>query len=318
MIKVSIVVPVYNAEKYLKKCLDSLINQSLKDIEIIIINDGSTDNSEEVIKNYQDKKIRYIYQANEGVGKTRNKAINIAKGKYIMFVDADDYVSNHFCETMYNKAENEKLDLAICDYFEDRGYISEIRFSDFPSSSLKNDPSLINKINLGPCNKIYSTKMLKENNIYFVENLKYEDAPFVVKAIINAKKIGKVNECLTYYVIHNNSQTTTRDKRIADILSICKIISDEMNKHNYLKDSATNLIVMILCDYTIQQRYINDKKFRNNFIDEAFKQLDELDPNWRQCSYLNRFNFYEKLVKSNKLLTKLYCSLYNYKLVNKQ
>ena len=184
MAKVSLVVPIYNSSMYLNKCIDSLVNQTLKDIEIILINDGSTDKSEKVIKEYKDKRIKYISKKNAGIGKTRNRGIKEATGEYIAFVDSDDYLNEHFCEYMYKKAHADNCDLVICNFFEDRGNLYGIKFKDFKDTSLKDNPSLINNINLGPCNKLYSLKLLKNNDIYFEENLKYEDAPFVVKAFL--------------------------------------------------------------------------------------------------------------------------------------
>lgn len=314
MSKISLIVPVYNTSKYLNKCIDSLMNQSYKDIEIIVINDGSTDNSEEIIKSYKDKRIKYISKSNEGIGKTRNLGIEKACGNYLAFVDSDDYLDKHFCEKMLKKAEKDKCDIVICDYFEDQNNkLKKITFIDFKDSSLKKDPNLINFINLGPCNKIYKTSMIKENKIKFEENLKYEDAPFVIKALLSAQKIGKVNDCLTYYVIHERSETTIRDEKIFDILKITDKILQELKKVKYPKDSMINLVTMILTDYTIQQRYIKDKKIRNNFIDEAFKYLNKVDYNWRNCSYLKKFKYLKRLVKTNKVLTKLYCNLYSFR-----
>ena len=96
---VSIIIPIYNASKYLKRCLDSVINQTKTELEIILINDGSTDNSEEIIKEYKDKRIRYFKNKNQGIGKTRNFGITKATGKYIMFLDSDDFLDKHACKT---------------------------------------------------------------------------------------------------------------------------------------------------------------------------------------------------------------------------
>ncbi|MEG2786972.1 MAG: glycosyltransferase [Romboutsia sp.] len=289
MSKVSLIVPVYNSEEYLKRCIDSLISQTLNDIEIIVINDGSTDCSEKIIKGYNDKRIVYYKQENKGIGETRNKGINIAKGEYLAFVDSDDYIKNTFCEKMYSKAVKNNCDLIICDYYEVRNELKEIKFNDFNDTSLKNNPSLINNINLGPCNKIYNKKLFKNCENRFVINLKYEDAPFVCKILLEAKKIGKINECLTYYVIHENSETTRRDKKIFDILKITEIIIKNISRYDYMKEETINLVVMILTDYTIQQRYIDNNNDRNKFIDEAFLLMNKLDNKWRKCNYLKKF-----------------------------
>lgn len=312
MVKVSIIVPVYNTAKYLSMCIESLINQTLKDIEIILINDGSTDESESIIKKYKDKRIKYIFKKNEGIGKTRNLGIEKTNGEYLAFIDSDDYIEPNFCEVMYNKAIKDECDIVICDYYKDiNERLEEVKFASFKDTNLKENPEIINYINLGPCNKIYKKELFKDKNNRFIENLKYEDAPFVCRLLLSAKKIGKINKCLAHYVIHEKSETTTRDERIFDILKITDIIVKDLEKYDYMHEAMINLVVMILTDYTIQQRYINNKNIRNKFIDEAFDYLDKLDSNWRSCNYLNEFSYLKRKVKSSKILTKLYCTIYN-------
>lgn len=311
MTKVSLIVPIYNSQNYLEKCIKSLISQTLKDIQIILINDGSTDNSEKIIKSFDDERIVYISKNNEGIGKTRNLGIDKATGEFLAFVDSDDYLNEHFCEYMYQKAVNDDCDLVVCDFFEERNTLVGIKFKDFKDTNLRETPELINYINLGPCNKLYKKSLFDDKSNRFEENLKYEDAPFVVKMLVSANRIGKVNDYLTYYVIHSNSETTIRDKRMYDILEITDIIVNDLKKVDYPNDSLVSLAVMILTDYTIQQRYISDVKYRHDFINKAFKYLNNLDRKWRRCSYLKRFPSLKRYVKTSKLLTKIYCDLYN-------
>lgn len=311
MTKVSLIVPIYNSQNYLEKCIKSLISQTLKDIQIILINDGSTDNSEKIIKSFDDERIVYISKNNEGIGKTRNLGIDKATGEFLAFVDSDDYLNEHFCEYMYQKAVNDDCDLVVCDFFEERNTLVGIKFKDFKDTNLRETPELINYINLGPCNKLYKKSLFDDKSNRFEENLKYEDAPFVVKMLVSANRIGKVNDYLTYYVIHSNSETTIRDKRMYDILEITDIIVNDLKKVNYPNDPLVSLAVMILTDYTIQQRYISDVKYRHDFINKAFKYLNNLDRKWRRCSYLKRFHSLKRYVKTSKLLTKIYCDLYN-------
>lgn len=311
MTKVSLIVPIYNSQNYLEKCIKSLISQTLKDIQIILINDGSTDNSEKIIKSFDDERIVYISKNNEGIGKTRNLGIDKATGEFLAFVDSDDYLNEHFCEYMYQKAVNDDCDLVVCDFFEDRNTLVGIKFKDFKDTNLRETPELINYINLGPCNKLYKKSLFDDKSNRFEENLKYEDAPFVVKMLVSANRIGKVNDYLTYYVIHSNSETTIRDKRMYDILEITDIIVNDLKKVDYPNDSLVSLAVMILTDYTIQQRYISDVKYRHDFINKVFKYLNNLDRKWRRCSYLKRFPSLKRYVKTSKLLTKIYCDLYN-------
>ena len=211
---------------------------------------------------------------------------------------------------MYTKATSDNCDIVICNFFEVRHNLIGIKFNDFKDTNLKKYPELINNINLGPCNKIYKKELFDNKDNRFVEDLKYEDAPFVVKMLISAKKIGKIDDYLTYYVIHENSETTIRDKRIFDIIPITDIIIKDLKKINHPNDSLVSVAVMILTDYTIQQRYVKNTKDRHKFINEAFDYLHNLDTHWKKCSYLKKFSGIKKIIKTNKLLTMLYCDLY--------
>ena len=115
---VSVIIPVYNAQEGIKQCMDSLLNQSFTDFEIILLNDGSTDNSLEVIKKYaaDNDFIRVIDKENEGVAKTRNKGIQLANGKYIVFIDNDDFVDSDYLERFYNEIDQEQLDIVLGGY----------------------------------------------------------------------------------------------------------------------------------------------------------------------------------------------------------
>ena len=133
--KISIIVPVYNVEKYLSECLDSIINQSYKNIEIILINDGSTDSSLEICQKYQknDKRIKLISQANKGLSISRNNGMKIATGKYIMFVDSDDIIHSRMIEVLYKEIKNNKCQMAVCkfklfvDKFEEKKFYTMFR-----------------------------------------------------------------------------------------------------------------------------------------------------------------------------------------------
>ena len=312
---VSIIVPIYNAEKYLNKCLDSLTKQTKKELEFILVNDGSTDKTEEIIKEYQDKRIKYFKNKNQGIGKTRNFGISKSSGKYLMFIDSDDYLEKDACEILYKKISKEGADLAICDFYKvyENGKTEEIHLPKFSSTTLKKTPSLINDINLSPWNKIYKRELITKNNLKFIENLKYEDAPFVINAMDKAKKIVKVDECLNYYVIHGNSETTVRDKKCFDILKIVAIIRENLKEKKYLKEEIDKLTVRILTNYTIQQRNQKDKKIGLEFVDEAFKYLKKEVPDYKKNKYYKKRGLLKRTIEKNKTLTKLYLKLHRNK-----
>lgn len=312
MVDISIIVPIYNAEKYLNKCIDSLINQTKKELEFILVNDGSTDKTEEIIKSYKDSRIKYFKNKNQGIGKTRNFGIEKATGKYIMFLDSDDYLKNNACEILYKNTEKAKADLAICDFYKiyDSGAEEKIKLLSFKPTTLRKTPSLVNEINLAPWNKLYKKKLITKNKIKFVENLKYEDAPFVIEAFSKAEKIIKVDEYLNYYLIHGNSETTVRDKRCFDILKIIDLIRKNTKDEAYLQEEINKLTVRIVTNYTIQQRNQKDKKVGLDFIDEAFSYLEKEVPDYKNNKYFKNRSILKRTIEKSKFLTKLYCKIY--------
>ena len=314
MVDISIIVPIYNASKYLKKCLDSLVNQTKKELEFILINDGSTDDSESIIKSYSDDRIKYYKRSNHGIGKTRNFGINNASGKYIMFLDSDDYLEENACEVLYKKIEKEKLDVVVCDFYRvDSNYKEVEKIISFKNTKLKDNPNLLLNINLAPWNKIYRSDLIKNNNIKFIEDLKYEDAPFVALALLKSKKIGKVDKPLINYTIHDSSETTLRDKRVFDIIKIVDIIRNYFKDDDWSREVVDTLTIKILVNYNIQQRYIKDKTIRNEFIDETFSYFEKNIPNYKSNIYFKERSMLKSFIEKSKTLSKLYCDIYRRK-----
>ena len=311
---ISIIVPIYNAEKYINKCVDSLINQTKKELEIILVNDGSTDGTDKLIRLYKDKRIRYFINKNQGIGKTRNFGISKATSKYIMFCDSDDYYEPNMCELLFNEAEKNDLDLVICDFYReyDSGKIEPERIPTFKDTTLREKPSLIRTVNLAPWNKIYRKDLLTENKIKFEEALKYEDTPFVAKALACANKIGKIDKCLNHYIVHEQSETTVRDRRCFDILKIIDIVRSYFKGQDYIKEDLDKLTVRVLTNYTIQQRVQIDKKVGMEFIEEAFAYLKKEVPDYKKNKYYEERSLFKRLIEKNKFLTKMYCKTYHH------
>ena len=314
MVDISIIVPIYNASKYLKKCLDSLVNQTKKELEFILINDGSTDDSESIIKSYKDSRIKYFKRSNHGIGKTRNFGINKAVGKYIMFLDSDDYLEENACEELYKKIEKEKLDVVVCDFYRVDSNSKEVeKIISFKNTSLKDNPNLLLNINLAPWNKIYRSALIKNNNIKFIEDLKYEDAPFVALSLLKSKKIGKVDKPLINYTIHEKSETTVRDERIFDIIKIVDIIRSYFKDYSWSREVIDTLTIKILVNYNIQGRNIKDKDMRNKFIDETFSYFEKNIPNYKSNIYFKERSMLKSFIEKSKVLSKLYCDMYRRK-----
>lgn len=308
---ISIIMPVYNTEEYLKKSIESILNQTYKEFELIIINDCSKGNADEIIKSYKDKRIKYIKnKTNKGIGYNRNLGIKESKGDYICFIDSDDYIREDFLELMYDKCNKDNLDLCICDYNYVYGLekIKKVKLESFQNTNLDETPKLLIDIPLGPCNKMYKKSMIVDNKINFSEKLKYEDISFVASTLFYSKCIGKIDEPLNYFSVHENSETTTRDERCFDIFKqldiVRKIYKNE--KKLYLNE----LIISIIFNYTIQQRYQIDEEVANKFIDYAFDYLKDNNIDYKNSLYLINRPFFKSFIEKNKFRTKLYCKLY--------
>lgn len=310
-IKVSVIVPVYNSEKYLIKCVESLINQTLDNIELIFINDGSTDESLRILNEYKKKyplKINIITTRNNGIGSARNTGLKQAKGRYIFFVDSDDYIELNTLELMYNASIKNNADLVICNMNKvyEENETKEIIDICFSEGNLSNNKTQLIQIPLGPCGKLF----LKENiTTYFAEGLKYEDVPFVASAIRNSNNTIKVNESLYNYVIHSNSETTTMDKRVFDIFEILKITNKLFEKDLYINEELEYLNIQLLSRYNLQQKYQKDKCMSNEFLNKSFLFLNENFPNWKKNKYLKKRNILKRIIETNKILIRLYWKL---------
>ena len=220
MTKLSIIVPVYNVEKYLPKCLESLIKQTLKDIEIICVNDGSMDNSLAILKEFasKDSRIRIIDNQHQGVAKTRNTGIEQSTGEYIGFVDSDDYIDIDFFEKLYNSATKSNSDIAIASILKHKNF-----FNIYNAKYTKEETAITIQDKIKLCedkkhfffyawNKIYHSGFIKENNIKFSEGQIYEDVMFAIKALYYSNKIISVYGTKYHYIEHEDSLTKYKDK----------------------------------------------------------------------------------------------------------
>ncbi len=209
--KVSIIVPVYNTEKYLFKCLISLIRQSLKEIEIIIVNDGSTDGSQNIISQFAeaDCRIKVLSQENKKQGAARNSGTRIATGEYIGFVDSDDWVDLDYYEKLYNAAKKYDSDIALATNVRIGNGKTKKRLDIEISKFVTSIQDKFDICNLCkdacPTNKIYRLSMLKNNNITWPENVYCEDKLFSTKAVYYANGIVSVPDIYYYYFRRPNS-----------------------------------------------------------------------------------------------------------------
>ena len=318
--KISIVVPVYNAEKTLKECLDSLINQTYKNLEIILINDGSKDHSLKICKKYQekDKRIILIDNKNHGVSYTRNVGIEKSTGDFIMFVDSDDYIDINMIKEMLNYQKTNNADLVQCNllYFDStRKYIPysnmntvEINnLTDITNSLISiNYLNCVNKGIFGPVRciggKIYRTSIIKNNNIKFDNKIYiFEDGIFNLKYYKYANKINLINK--PYYK-YRQSETSTSYRYNKDQLKQYDLIFDNLKEYKELKEYQYSYY---LNAFELLSAYIKrEYKFKSRNY-KSFKKIVK--------SVINKEIYKEtiKIVKYNKLSKKEKLKLYCYK-----
>ena len=299
--KISVIVPVYGVEKYISKCLNSLVNQTLNDIEIIVVNDGTKDNSQKIIDEYVKKypdKVKSFIKENGGQGSARNYGLKQATGEYIGYVDSDDYVELDMYEKLYNKAINDNLDIAICgnynvseDYKNKKVDLEFIKYEDNKINALLGKKAV--------WNKIYKKSIVEK--LEFRSKVWYEDFDFSIKAICSAKKIGYVNEPLYNYLLREgstmNNSNVVRNLEILDAFN--EIVKDKKYKGYY--DIIEFLAIDHIYISTIV-RVINakaDDKVKRETINKLIDYMNTSFPNYKNNKYINT------LSKNRKIIYKL-------------
>jgi glycosyltransferase involved in cell wall biosynthesis len=242
-VDVSIIIPVYNVQEYLSECLDSVINQTIKNTEIIVVNDGSTDNSSKILAEYKIKfpELIIINQENRGISETRNQGLNAATGEYIAFVDSDDYIEDCMFEKMYNVAKRENSDIVICNYilYDEKSqnqnsgkYIIEGNSEDgYIERTRALEKFLTNDIKAYVWNKLVKRELFIGNNILFPDFKVCEDTPVVFLLLAHSKKIFSIKDPLYYYRQREASLTKIFSiKSMEDMLKGCYIMRDYIEK----------------------------------------------------------------------------------------
>ena len=291
MSKISVIIPVYNVENYLKECLDSVTSQTLEDMEIICIDDGSTDNSSDILKEYskKDNRIKIITKENGGQATARNLGIKEAQGEYIAFVDSDDFIEPTMFEKLYTKAKDNNLDLAMCKIATYNNQAEEIKdnvwyymlgvFRDFEKDIFthKDTKEFTCKIAVTPYNKIYKTNLLKDNDILFPEGLIFEDEKFFFDVYLRAKKVSIVNEFLYYYRVNRKGSTVdiSKENDYSDIIPISRQIRETFKETNNYEDYKI-LLVNRFIHLQLARFSETSPKYREKYFNLVKEDLNEV------------------------------------------
>lgn len=294
-IKVSIVVPCYKVEEYLPRCLDSLVNQTFKDLEIICVNDGSPDNCIKILKEYKKQykdKIVIIDKQNEGVWKARIDGVKIANGDYIGFIDSDDYVDSYFVEKIYNNAIKKKADISVCGYDRidletGKRYSREMCKSSDKIINVKNDPGELIEINGAPWNKIYKKELFKD--MYEMKTIPkiLEDLMFQQLLYLKAKKIVFIPDSLIYYMVRKDSTINTIKKDMVEdtynaMLEVRNVYKKENPSMLDYIDAAAFLHLGVSLMYRLSES--NKEEFNTLFKDNK-SFLNNNFINWNKTEY---------------------------------
>ena len=308
--KVSIIVPVYNTEKYIFNCINSILEQDFNDFQLIIINDGSTDDSEKIIRKLIKNKNNVIYKKikNSGVAHARNVGLGYAVGEYIAFVDSDDYIESGMFRKLYMTATEKKSDIVCCAYkkiFKD--YQKEIHPKDVKcfGKSLEKSKDILYNANPYITQKIFRRELLVDNDITFDEDLRiFEDLLFSYRLFLLSNKICYVDECLYNYNCSNESSLTRKfSEKMFDVFPALERLI-EFYQSRY--DNEFDEVLKYVSVRHISLRYYevcSNRRLMNKYINISFKFLKRNFKNFRNSrAYVGKKGF----VSKHKFILKIY------------
>lgn len=307
--KVSVIVPVYNVEKYVVKCISSLVNQTLKDIEIIVVNDGTKDDSIKLIKqNFNDDRIKIFNKENGGLASARNYGIKKASADYLFFVDSDDFIDENCLLDMYNTIIKDKCNLVICDYYKyyengEKEFISTIPFYDKYDSkcSVVSMPGAV-------C-KLFNKKIFDKYNIEFLLDHYFEDNAIMPFACAVAGKFSYIQKPYYYYLQRQGSilNQNVYNKKWEDIYDSLDNLYDSFKRYNLIEEYY-NELEYIYIEYLLHAPNLKFIKYKEAYenINRTSKVLKEKFPNWRKNKYFKKENIKYKII----------CNLFYYGKIN--
>lgn len=293
MPKVSVIVPIYNVEKYLEKCINSLLSQTLEDIQIILVNDGSKDNSGNIAREYEKNnknRIIYVEKENGGLSDARNYGLKYATGDFIAFLDSDDYIEKNAYEEMYNKAIEENADYVECDFIWE--FPNKIRVDkQYP---YKNKKEMLSFVRVVAWNKLIKRQLITDNNLEFPKGLRYEDVEFTYKLIPFVNKFAYVDKPFIHYVQREGSIANVQNERTAEIFTVLDNVIEFYKKNNiyeeYRNELEYNYARYLLCSSLKRMCKIKDKTIREKLLTESWERLNSNFPNWKENVILKTVN----------------------------
>ena len=301
MPEISVIVPVYRVEPYLRRCVDSILSQTFTDFELILVDDGSPDNCGAICDEYalKDSRVRVIHKQNGGLSDARNAGIDIAQGNYLTFVDSDDWVADQYVSAMV-QALDDGCDMVVCDmeYVYDDGQTTFSSGGTFIGSSVTNDPELIN-INNSACNKLIKTTIVK--SFLFPKGKNYEDLATIPVWIALSHHINKVDQPLYFYRQRSGSIAHSANMKIFDIYDAIDRCMDYFKTHG-----LTTLIPIMQTNYirhgldltTLRIKDFDDPTQIIPYFQYNMSRLNAAYPTWRKDPSIASYPFKKRLIFS--------------------
>ena len=292
MPKVSVIVPVYNVEKYITRCLTSLINQTLDDLEIILVNDGSQDNSEQIIRQFKRKhnNIIYVTKENGGLSSARNFGLIYATGEYVAFLDSDDYADRTTYQKMYEKAKATNSDYVECDFiwqYPDRQKMDT-------GYRYKDKKEMFEKARVVAWNKLIKRDIIINNKLEFPVGLYYEDVEFFYKLLPYVNSFAFVEEPLIYYVQREDSIVNKQGAKTKQIFTVLDNVIEYYKKIGLYGEYETQIEYtcarLLLCSSLKRMIQIPDKVTRKLLLEQTWQNLNGKFPNWKKNELLKKNN----------------------------
>ncbi|MCS5420418.1 MULTISPECIES: glycosyltransferase [Psychrilyobacter] len=278
-IKISVIIPVYNVDEYLEECLETVYRQTLKELEVILVDDGSTDYSLKILKEYKikyPKKTKLIIKENGGQSSARNLGLKSASGEYISFIDSDDFIDYDMFKIMYEKAKKNDLDIVQCLY---ENYFVENLEKNFPYKFIEYNSEVLSGIDyfeldpaVGPCDKLYKREFLNKLNFCFKEGIFAEDALALPQLFYKAKKVKFINKVLYFYRRERMGSTTNS----INVINSIKLVEDkfyvvkELEKFRLEKKWNGNISRIIIANIVTPflKKEMKQKEYRKKIFKE--------------------------------------------------
>ena len=291
MPKVSVIVPFYNVERYIEKCVETLVDQTLKDIEIILVNDGSKDRSIEIVNQFLERypeKLVYLEKENGGLSDARNYAIDYAKGEYIAFLDSDDYVEKDMYEKMYEIAKKENSDMVECDFYWE--YPNKLK-KDI-GKFYQGKKEMIEKIRVVAWNKLIKREILEKSKVRFPKGYHYEDVEFTYKIIPYIEKVSFAKKEYVHYIQREGSISNLqneRTKEIFDVLdNVIKYYKEKDIYEEYKEELEYVYVRYAFCSSLLRIVKIKDLNVRKELLDLTWKNVNTKFPYWKKNKTLEK------------------------------